>query len=85
LGAHRSQALGFHIGKQFGEVATRLNYLVKSKKLVLEEVQARAAKIQEGIAQLPPSGKKAAVRQLIGKCSWYSIPLENALETFSYR
>lgn len=82
LGAQRSQALGFHIGKQFGEVATHLNYLVKSRKLVLEEVQARAAKIQEGIAQLPVSGKKAAVRQLIGKCSWYGIPLENALETF---
>jgi len=81
FGTHRSQALGFHIGKQFGEVAARLNLLVRSKKLLLEEVQARAAKIHDEIVQLPASSKKAAVKQLIGKCSWYGISLEDAFET----
>jgi len=81
LGVQRSQTLSFHIGKQFGEVATRLNYLLKAKKLVPDEVQARAAKIQEEISQLPASGKKAVVRQLMGKCGWYGISLEDALET----
>ncbi len=81
LGVQRSQAFGFHVGKQFGEVATLLNYLLKSKKLVYEEVQTRAAKIQEGIAQLTASDKKAVVRQLKGKCGWYGISLEDELET----
>lgn len=81
LGVQRSQAFGLHVGKQFGEVATLLNYLLKSKKLVYEEVQTRAAKIQEGIAQLTASGKKTVVRQLKGKCGWYGISLEDELET----
>lgn len=81
LGVQRSQALSFYIGKQFGEVATRLNYLLKSKKLAPDEVQTRAAKIQEEVVQLSASGKKAVVRQLMGKCGWYGISLEDAFET----
>lgn len=80
LGLQRSQPLGGLIGKNFGETATQLNYMYKSKWLTLEDVQARAAKIQTSVAQLPVASRPSAIKALSAKCGWYNIPLESVLE-----
>lgn len=80
LGVQRAQSLGGLIGKHFGETAMRLNYLYKSKRLTLDDVQARAAKIQISVAQMPANSRPSAVKALSAKCGWYNIPLESVLE-----
>jgi hypothetical protein len=80
LGVQRSQSLGGLIGKSFGETATQLNYMYKTKWLTLEDVQARATKIQTSVAQLPVGSQPSAVKALSAKCGWYNIPLESVIE-----
>lgn len=80
LGVQRSQSLGGLIGKSFGETATQLNYMYQSKRLTLEDVQARAIKIQTSVAQLPAASRPSAVKALSAKCGWYNISLESVLE-----
>lgn len=80
LGVQRSQSFGGLIGKSFGETATQLNYMYKSKWLNLEDVQARATKIQTLVAQLPVASRPSVVKALSAKCGWYNISLESVLE-----
>lgn len=80
LGVQRAQSLGGLIGRKFGETAARLKYLYKSKQITLDDVQARAAKIQTSVAQLPVASRPSVVKALAAKCGWYNIPLEGMLE-----
>jgi hypothetical protein len=80
LGMQRSESLSFHIGKQFGERASQLNYLYGARMLVLEDVHARAMRIQEQVARLSATSRSKAAKALSEKCKWYGIPLDDVLE-----
>jgi hypothetical protein len=81
FGVQRSQSLGGLIGKSFGETATQLNYMYKSKKLTLDDVQAHAAKIRASISDLPSGSRSRAVKALSAKCAWYNVPVESVVES----
>jgi len=80
IGPQRSQSLGFSLGKRLGATTVQLNYLYKSKKHTLEQVQTRATKISSSLSGMPADKRTIAVKSYLSQCAWYNIPLESVLE-----